>query len=111
MDGPVSMTVVGSAKIQTTPEFRSLVAAAHAERVRSVDALAARLAVERRTWGGSDGLSGVSSAKASVTNEGESLSGGAICPHTHAAPRLERAKTTTDRDLRERFLSTAWWRA
>ena len=28
MDGPVSMTVVGSAKIQTTPEFRSLVAAA-----------------------------------------------------------------------------------
>ena len=28
MDGPVSMTVVGSAKIQTTPEFRSVVAAA-----------------------------------------------------------------------------------
>jgi len=26
MDGPVRMTVVGSAKIQTAPDFRSLVA-------------------------------------------------------------------------------------
>jgi hypothetical protein len=48
MDRLVSMTVMGSVKPQTTPELAELDPRGRAERVRSVDALAPRLAVVER---------------------------------------------------------------